>query len=146
MKSLTKLALKRPVSALLIVLAIGVFGIGSVFGFRLELTPEMEMPLLFVMTVYQGGDPERFLSHWYHCEGFVLPSDRAERTPCFYLITLAEWLVVSCCIPLFSVPHRKTICYRMRQKECIPSGDIRHLHGRKSGGRCVDPRRIGQRK
>lgn len=58
MKSLTKLALKRPVSALLIVLAIGVFGIGSVFGFRLELTPEMEMPMLFVMTVYQGGDPE----------------------------------------------------------------------------------------
>ena len=58
MKSLTKLALKRPVSAMLIVLAIGVFGIGSVFGFRLELTPEMEMPMLFVMTVYQGGDPE----------------------------------------------------------------------------------------
>ncbi len=58
MKSLTKLALKRPVSALLIVLAIGVFGVGSVFGFRLELTPEMEMPMLFVMTVYQGGDPE----------------------------------------------------------------------------------------
>ena len=58
MNSLTKLALKRPVSALLIVLAIGVFGIGSVFGFRLELTPEMEMPMLFVMTVYQGGDPE----------------------------------------------------------------------------------------
>lgn len=58
MNSLTKLALKRPVSALLIVLAIVVFGIGSVFGFRLELTPEMEMPMLFVMTVYQGGDPE----------------------------------------------------------------------------------------
>ncbi len=58
MNSLTKLALKRPVSALLIVLAIGVFGIGSVFGFKMELTPEMEMPMLFVMTVYQGGDPE----------------------------------------------------------------------------------------
>ena len=58
MNSLTKLALKRPVSALLIVLAIGVFGISSVFGFKLELTPEMEMPMLFVMTIYQGGDPE----------------------------------------------------------------------------------------
>lgn len=58
MNSLTKLALKRPVSALLIVLAIGVFGISSVFGFKMELTPEMEMPMLFVMTVYQGGDPE----------------------------------------------------------------------------------------
>ena len=58
MNSLTKLALKRPVSALLIVLALGVFGISSVFGFKLELTPDMEMPMLFVMTVYQGGDPE----------------------------------------------------------------------------------------
>ena len=56
--SLTKLALKRPVSALLIVLALGVFGISSVFGFKMELTPEMEMPMLFVLTIYQGGDPE----------------------------------------------------------------------------------------
>lgn len=56
--SLTKLALKRPVSALLIVLALGVFGISSVFGFKMELTPEMEMPMLFALTIYQGGDPE----------------------------------------------------------------------------------------
>lgn len=58
MNSLTKLALKRPVSALLIVLALVVFGINSVFGFRLELTPDIEMPMLFVLTIYQGGDPE----------------------------------------------------------------------------------------
>lgn len=58
MNSLTKIALKRPVSALLIVLALVVFGISSVLGFKLELTPDMEMPMLFVMTVYQGGDPE----------------------------------------------------------------------------------------
>lgn len=58
MSSLTKLALKRPVSALLIVLALFVFGIGSVFGFKMELTPDLEMPMLFVMTIYQGGDPE----------------------------------------------------------------------------------------
>ena len=58
MNSLTKLALKRPVSALLIVLALVVFGINSVLGFKLELTPDMEMPMLFVMTIYQGGDPE----------------------------------------------------------------------------------------
>lgn len=57
MSSLTKLALKRPVSALLIVLALFVFGISSVFGFKMELTPDLEMPMLFVMTVYQGGDP-----------------------------------------------------------------------------------------
>lgn len=58
MSSLTKLALKRPVSALLIVLALIVFGISSVFGFKMELTPDIEMPMLFVLTVYQGGDPE----------------------------------------------------------------------------------------
>ncbi|MCD8038066.1 MAG: efflux RND transporter permease subunit [Lachnospiraceae bacterium] len=58
MNSLTKLALKRPVSALLIVLALIVFGISSVMGFKLELTPDMEMPMLFVMTVYASGDPE----------------------------------------------------------------------------------------
>ncbi|MDE7321168.1 MAG: efflux RND transporter permease subunit [Lachnospiraceae bacterium] len=57
MSSLTKLALKRPVSALLIVLALFVFGISSVFGFKMELTPDLEMPMLFVMTIYQGGDP-----------------------------------------------------------------------------------------
>lgn len=57
--SVTKLALKRPVSALLIVLALVVFGISSVLGFKLELTPDMEMPMLFVMTVYQGGDRKR---------------------------------------------------------------------------------------
>jgi HAE1 family hydrophobic/amphiphilic exporter-1 len=58
MSSLTKLALKRPVSSLLIVLALFVFGISSVFGFKMELTPDIEMPMLFVMTYYQGGDPE----------------------------------------------------------------------------------------
>lgn len=57
MSSLTRLALKRPVSSLLIVLALFVFGIGSVFGFKMELTPDMEMPMLFVQTIYQGGDP-----------------------------------------------------------------------------------------
>lgn len=57
MSSLTKLALKRPVSALLIVLALFVFGISSVFGFKMELTPDLEMPMLFVRTIFQGGDP-----------------------------------------------------------------------------------------
>lgn len=56
--SLTNLALKRPVSAILIVLALFVFGISSILSFDLELTPEMEMPMLFVMTMYPGADPE----------------------------------------------------------------------------------------
>lgn len=56
--NLTKLALKRPVSMALIVLALVVFGIFSIPGFRLELTPDMEMPMLLVYTVYPGADPE----------------------------------------------------------------------------------------
>ncbi len=56
--NLTKLALKRPVSMALIVLALVVFGISSIPGFRLELTPDMEMPMLLVYTIYAGADPE----------------------------------------------------------------------------------------
>lgn len=56
--NLTKLALKRPVSMALIVLALVVFGISVVPGFQLELTPDMEMPMLLVYTIYPGADPE----------------------------------------------------------------------------------------
>lgn len=56
--NLTKLSLKRPVSTMLVVLALVVFGITSVFGFRLELMPDMQMPMLLVITVYPGADPE----------------------------------------------------------------------------------------
>ena len=55
---LTKLALKRPVSMALIVLALVVFGLSSIPGFRLELTPDIEMPMLLVYTIYPGADPE----------------------------------------------------------------------------------------
>ncbi len=56
--NLTKLAMRRPVSTALIVLALVVFGLTSVMGFRLELTPDMEMPMLLVYTIYPGADPE----------------------------------------------------------------------------------------
>ncbi len=56
--NLTKLALKRPVTMMLVVLALVVFGISSVFGFRLELMPDMEMPMLLVIAPYPGADPE----------------------------------------------------------------------------------------
>lgn len=56
--NLTKLALKRPVSCFLIILALVVFGMSSLLGFRLELTPDMEMPMLIVMSTYPGADPE----------------------------------------------------------------------------------------
>lgn len=54
---MTKLVLRRPVSALLVILAVAVFGLYSIFGLRMELMPEMEMPMLIVMTVYPGAAP-----------------------------------------------------------------------------------------
>ncbi len=56
--NLTKLAMRRPVSTALVVLALVVFGLTSIAGFRLELTPDMELPMLLVYTVYPGADPE----------------------------------------------------------------------------------------
>ena len=56
--SLTKLAMKRPVSTALVVLALVVFGLTAIPGFRLELTPDMELPMLLVYTMYPGADPE----------------------------------------------------------------------------------------
>ncbi len=56
--NLTKLALKRPVSCFLVILALAVFGLSSIFGFRLELIPDIEMPMLIVMSSYPGADPE----------------------------------------------------------------------------------------
>jgi len=56
--NLTKLALRRPVSCVLIIIALAVFGITSLFGFKLELIPDMELPMLIVYTTYPGADPE----------------------------------------------------------------------------------------
>ena len=55
---LTKLAMRRPVSTALVVLALVVFGLTSVMSFKLELTPDMELPMLLVYTVYPGADPK----------------------------------------------------------------------------------------
>ena len=56
--NLTKFSLKRPVTTLLVVLALAVFGISSLLGLRLELMPDMDMPVMMVMTIYPGADPE----------------------------------------------------------------------------------------
>lgn len=55
---LTRLSLKRPVSTLLLVLALAVFGFSSLLSLRLELMPDMDMPIMMVMTIYPGADPE----------------------------------------------------------------------------------------
>ena len=50
---LTKLALRRPVTIILCLITIAYFGFQSVMGMKLELTPEMEMPMLIIATGYQ---------------------------------------------------------------------------------------------
>ncbi|WMJ83937.1 efflux RND transporter permease subunit [Oscillospiraceae bacterium LTW-04] len=58
MIGLTKVALKRPVSVCIVVLALLIFGIGTTFSTPLELMPDIEMPALIVYTVYPGASPE----------------------------------------------------------------------------------------
>ena len=52
---MTKLVLKRPVSTLLVILAIVVFGFASLFGMPMELMQDMNMPMQLVMVVYPGA-------------------------------------------------------------------------------------------
>ncbi len=56
--NLSKFALKRPVSCMLAVLGLFVFGLSSVFGFKLQLLPDIEMPMLIVMATYPGADAQ----------------------------------------------------------------------------------------
>lgn len=56
--SLTKLAIKRPVSIIIMVIALIVFGSSAILGTPMELTPDMELPVLLVMTTYGGAGPE----------------------------------------------------------------------------------------
>lgn len=55
---LTKFVLKRPVTTILSVICLIVFGISSVRSSKLELIPEMDMPMLIVATTYVGASPE----------------------------------------------------------------------------------------
>ena len=48
--NLTRLALKRPVSTVLLIVIIIVYGISSFFSLEQELTPEINMPMLIVTT------------------------------------------------------------------------------------------------
>ncbi len=58
MVELTKFALKRPMTVILGLITIAYFGLQSLMGTKVELTPEMELPMLVVSTVYAGASPE----------------------------------------------------------------------------------------
>lgn len=61
--SLTKLALRRMVSVIICIGALIVFGLGSVFTSPMELTPNIEMPMLIVITTYPAP-ARRMWSLW----------------------------------------------------------------------------------
>ena len=58
MDFLTRLSLRRPVSTMLVLIALIVFGISSIFTFEMELQPAMTMPMIAVFVEYPGADPE----------------------------------------------------------------------------------------
>ncbi len=58
MTNLTKTVLKRPVTTVLAVISLIFFGVVSILNMKLELTPEINMPMLIVTTTYPGASPE----------------------------------------------------------------------------------------
>lgn len=58
MNNLTKIVLKRPITMIMCLLCLIVFGVSSVKSSRQELTPEMNMPMLMIMTTYSGAQPK----------------------------------------------------------------------------------------
>jgi len=55
---ITKFVLKRPITTVLAVLCLLVFGLSSVLSSKMELTPEMNFPMLLISSVYAGANPE----------------------------------------------------------------------------------------
>ncbi|HIT18577.1 MAG TPA: efflux RND transporter permease subunit, partial [Candidatus Fimivivens faecavium] len=56
--NITKTVLKRPVAVLICLIALIVFGASSILSTPIELTPDMDMPVMLVLTVYPGAGPE----------------------------------------------------------------------------------------
>ncbi len=58
MFSLPRFSIKRPVCIFICIASLIIFGVSSVFQMPMESTPEMEFPVLMVMTSYYGASPE----------------------------------------------------------------------------------------
>lgn len=59
---LTRQVLKRPVTTVMVILCLIVFGLQSVLTAKLELTPEMEMPMLLISTIYPGASRRMWMT------------------------------------------------------------------------------------
>ncbi|OON98336.1 MAG: hypothetical protein ATN36_00065 [Epulopiscium sp. Nele67-Bin005] len=55
---ITKLSLKRPVSVLLMVVLIAVFGFSALPNFRMAYMPSLSLPMYIVTTIYPGASAE----------------------------------------------------------------------------------------
>ncbi|MEY8354775.1 efflux RND transporter permease subunit [Lachnospiraceae bacterium 54-53] len=55
---IVKAVLKRPITMVLAILCLIVFGLSSVLNAKMELTPEMNFPMMLVSSVYAGANPE----------------------------------------------------------------------------------------
>ncbi len=55
---ITKFVLRRPVTAVLSILCLIVFGFQSITGMSMELMPDMDMSMMIIMTTYDGASPE----------------------------------------------------------------------------------------
>jgi len=55
---ITKFVLRRPVTTILAILCLAVFGYQSIVGTKLELSPDMDMSMMIVLTTYLGASPE----------------------------------------------------------------------------------------
>ena len=58
MIKLTETVVKRPIAAVVIIGAVIIFGFIAIFSMPQEITPELEMPMLVISTVYPGAGPE----------------------------------------------------------------------------------------
>lgn len=55
---ITRFVLKRPVTAVLSILCLIVFGFQAITGMTMELTPDMDMSMMIIITTYHGASPE----------------------------------------------------------------------------------------
>lgn len=58
MYNLTKICMKKPVSTVIIIIALVIFGLTAIPAMNMQLTPDMEMPMIIVYTVYPQAGPE----------------------------------------------------------------------------------------
>ena len=54
----TRMVLRRPVTVIIVILTLIIFGFTSIVSTPMELMPDIEMPMLIVVSVYPGAGPE----------------------------------------------------------------------------------------